>query len=711
MMKKNFFYAMMSAIALTGAMGFTACTSDEDVAEMNPTYDPVANTVNTQFVLNVAGGEMASTRMSSSTVQRNQNFRGMKDAKLIGLSTGNNSWLAPFAGVSTGYAVNKTYELGQLYAKTAVNNEGTNNQDNSSHRVLELSIPLTTDAMLVYGRAIPTTYEAEVDADACNGKVIYNVAATPENTTFSLSPRLSTSRQTEYSETCALAVKILNRIIESRIETEAAGARTVNGYTNVAALPALTWKQLGTADVNTLVPLEEILANAFKTLTTIHAGEYRAGSSYAISSIAFYVYNIAKSVYSATATSDRELNAQLLAYEIMRRIENYFEKYDNATYTESQTAFLDMSLIKTHMMNATGMSESDFNTAYGSVQHGDLKGFPTSFNLPTGVALLTYDAEDGFSHISSADLPSLIDRNSVLAENHYMYPSELLYFDNSALRVNNASVLASAYPNGTANWDNASEWDGWTNGAVTSSTRSVAVKNNINYGVAMLQTKVSIDTEVGNNFEDNRNAITGEANQKLTYNEVRNLELVGVLVGGQHHQMGWNYLAQNTTAEDWNYVIYDNQIPNGTIPTPTDQENYTLVFDNYIPQAAQTNDVFVALEFKNNGKDFYGIGNMIRSGGTFYLVGKLNLASATNSITWPTTYAIPPYTAAGASQEVSRVFIQDFMTTATFKIGATSLQNAFVTVPDLRSSQTSLGLSVDLKWQTGLNFETVLGAN
>jgi hypothetical protein len=45
------------------------------------------------------------------------------------------------------------------------------------------------------------------------------------------------------------------------------------------------------------------------------------------------------------------------------------------------------------------------------------------------------------------------------------------------------------------------------------------------------------------------------------------------------------------------------------------------------------------------------------------------------------------------------------MTTATFKIGATSLQNAFVTVPDLRSSQTSLGLSVDLNWRPGLNFD------
>ena len=53
------------------------------------------------------------------------------------------------------------------------------------------------------------------------------------------------------------------------------------------------------------------------------------------------------------------------------------------------------------------------------------------------------------------------------------------------------------------------------------------------------------------------------------------------------------------------------------------------------------------------------------------------------------------------------MFIQDYLTTATFKIGPTSLQNAFITVPDLRSTQTSLGLSVDLNWRKGLNFENI----
>ncbi|MBR5075128.1 MAG: hypothetical protein IKX26_07905 [Bacteroidales bacterium] len=51
------------------------------------------------------------------------------------------------------------------------------------------------------------------------------------------------------------------------------------------------------------------------------------------------------------------------------------------------------------------------------------------------------------------------------------------------------------------------------------------------------------------------------------------------------------------------------------------------------------------------------------------------------------------------------------MTTANFKFDATSLQKAYVTVPDLRSTQVSLGLSVDLAWSTGLSFDSVLGAD
>ena len=54
------------------------------------------------------------------------------------------------------------------------------------------------------------------------------------------------------------------------------------------------------------------------------------------------------------------------------------------------------------------------------------------------------------------------------------------------------------------------------------------------------------------------------------------------------------------------------------------------------------------------------------------------------------------------------MFIQDFMTIANFKLNANSLKHAYLTVPDLRSAQMSLGLSVDLEWRSGFEFDVNL---
>ena len=55
-----------------------------------------------------------------------------------------------------------------------------------------------------------------------------------------------------------------------------------------------------------------------------------------------------------------------------------------------------------------------------------------------------------------------------------------------------------------------------------------------------------------------------------------------------------------------------------------------------------------------------------------------------------------------------RVFIRDAVTTATFTIGKDALQRAYSTIPDLRSTQMFFGLSVDLEWKAGLNFNVTI---
>ena len=717
-MKKNYLYVLMSAIALTGTMGIISCSSEDDViakVEDNPTYDPIKGELTAQFVLNVSAA--ATTRQSSAAVQKNNNFRGLKDAKLIGLSTGKSAWMAPFAGNSSEYAVKKTYDLGTLYAEGSVNNSTGTNSSSSSNRILRLNLPLQTDAMLVYARAIGGKAADGTNTDEGNGKVAITMDATPENITFDLVSRIG-NRETEYNETCNLAALIMNRILKS--EVAATASYSYEGHSNEGALPALSWRGIGASLKSnaSLPPLQENLAAVYNAMTTLRTNEVRGGSASAVCNMIYNAYQTVQNVLAATPTTDGELNAQRLAETIKDRIDNYF----NVAATEAATTFrgigdkdTEHTIINGLVKVSEALTLEQYNTQFSHVQHGDLIGFPTSFNLPFGSAQLIwtdFNAEattGGFSYKNPST--SLLDLGATISPSHYMYPSELLYFNNSSLYVSDAEKLVSDYPNGYTTWDNYG-WstNGWTNSGVVSTTRSVAVKNNINYGVAMLQTKVALD---GSSFFDNRHAIvTSEADQELNDGDLSLMTLTGVIIGGQNHQVGWNYLATANETTDWDYAIFDNQISNGTIPTGAGNENYTLVFDNYHADAQQ--NVMVALEFQNgSNKDFYGKGNLIRKGGKFYLIGKLNLSDATNAVTWPTNYPIPPYVAsgenAGKSQQVTRVFIQDYLTTATFKIGANSLKNAFVTVPDLRSTQASLGLSVDLNWRTGLSFETTLG--
>lgn len=760
MTKKISYLATTGALALMAATTFTGCADSDDVVEVNPTYDPVERTVTTQFVLNIASADMA-TRMSAEIVQKNNNFRGMQDAKLIGLATGytGSAPLAPYNKETT--ATNwkatsgiksKVYDLGTLYSSNAVDNGTTtpsgggtatsNNAESSSHRVVELTLPLTTDAMLVYGRAIP---ESPEDANK-NGKIASNIVATttpieaPEQITFDLVSRLADNEA--YKQTCNLIALVLNRIMLSQVsekEYSSSNLETRNGYIQKENLSALTWRDL--PSYSSLSPLEENLATLYTAITsfTTSSTAIRSGSHAAISSMMKDIYTVVVSVYDATATNDAELNAQRLASEIKTRIERYFDATSTSAgvisgtfklkslgnHNTSSTLAYNLINNSENIPTAFQVNSSDFtsNGKYAKVTNDYIynntteTGFPTTFMLPEGVSQLYFTAfsntaeqgvTGGFSYTNPSQ--SLIDISKSIDPEKYMYPSELLYFDNSALRVNDNSIEAKDYPNGYNTWDTPGNWTNWTdNGKVTSTTRSVAVKNNINYGVAMLQTSVALAS--GTEFTDNRATIvTTESDQKLTENQVKGFTLTGVLIGGQYKQLGWNFIAQNVDTENSNYIIYDNSINNGKIPTTNGNENYTLVFDNYTTANTQ-NDVLVALEFQNGNEiDFYGKGGIVTKGSKFYLVGKLELSKDSNNpstVNWPTYYAIPPYTSGGTT-ETTRVFIQDYVTTATFTIGASSLKNAYNTVPDLRASQTSLGLSVDLNWRQGLTFNVDL---
>lgn len=698
-MKKYFNYAFAGAIALAGASGFTACSSDSlsDLSgDTNPTYDAATGTVKSQFVLNIASNAKTNTRSGETTVQADgENFRGIDNTLLFAFKTSGKGFIdASFAGAA---AANR-YDLGTVAAANLLDNNGSN-----SHRILELSMPTGTDAMLFYGKAIKSSTDKAEEV----GKVTYSVSgSTATAFHFDLNNRVG-ANSAKFEHTAQVLAAIMTKIVN------VSGTYTVNtttypSWTGAASLTS-TWKDLNpTTQARTLTPLEEILYKAFKTLTTYGAKELRGGSAHAIHTTVKDLYSVTIKVANATPTSPYEELAKNLAQQINTQINNYF----TSSQTEAVTGFMSAANIKTAM-------GTSWNDNWNDVVTDELSNFPvTTFNLPEGVAQLDYtDETNTFSHKHPG--VSLLDKSTQTNPDVYTYPAELMYYCNSNVRTSNKEKASADYPNGVANWDDNSKWESdWTGTSVTSSTRATAMTKNVNYGVAMLKSTVSIKNGV-TELEDNRNALNqGEGNKSFAPANI-NFTWTGIIVGGQPVSVDWQFLPTST---DFDKFVYDNQVaglaagtavPNtaGSASAP----NYTILFDNYTTETTQ-NKVRVALQFVNNGDDFWGRDNLIRKGQTFYLVAELDPTSETIS-NWDQYYQVPPLDADGVSTKTTRVFVQDYMTTVNFKLTAdptthkSSLQDAYVTIPDLRSSQLSFGLSVDLDWRQGLTFNADLGGN
>jgi hypothetical protein len=718
-MRTKSFIPLLGFILLFGAV---SCTES---IEVNPNFNPETKEVTTQFVLSVNTGS-PQTKMTSTNVQRANNFLGIDNAHVMAFKTGMSKTdfsVEPFI-LKSDLATDRDFELGTLFSNGSIN-AGTN-ATASSNRIVQLNVPVDVDAILFYGKAINAT------PGSATGRMSYNVSSTPSASHFDLIQRLE--NETNYKHTGDLLVFILNRIISSSIpdmpasETYTAPGDPADPKTQYTGLPALSWKDLGAKyDDPTLRPslsgLEEILGAAYSTFTAIESGEYRAGSSAAVKSMMTSLIDVVKTVQGANPTSNLEANACRLADEIMQRKGRYF--------TDAME-YQGLSSIKANVIAnsaSTGIADAAaWDAKFSGVT--DVAGFPhTQFLIPEGAAQLNYVATTGkFEYLDPNQ--ALANPGNEFNPNNYLYPAELAYYVNSPIRTTNKDVTTADYPNGVNPWDDdTSSGNKWTanswqiNSRVQSNTRGIAVRNNINYGVALLETKVAIASGISN-FKDNKVAKTGDANPNLIPTDNHHLTLTGILVGGQINTVDWQFLPKVTTGSEFTYVVYDDAIASSTIPTPTGSENYTLVLDNYnktLGDDAQSS-VRVALEFKNEGDPFWGKDNIVPKDGFFYLIAELPVATATsasvlNLPVWPDDgkYAIPPVygidseavpsgKVAGHSKKINRVFIQNFVTSATFTLGEESLKNAYVTVPNLSSTQMSLGLSVDLKWHTGYTY-------
>ena len=320
-----------------------------------------------------------------------------------------------------------------------------------------------------------------------------------------------------------------------------------------------------------------------------------------------------------------------------------------------------------------------------------LREFPRNLNLPDGVAALSWNTgESKFAY--SAPGNDLFSTGNTINYQKICYPAELSYFVNTKTMVSDKDMSSlSDFPEYN-DWTQNTE-TGWTaktnfeEKAVVNSTKTVGLKDPVQYSVAVLKSTVKCDAA---KLDDNaKQAGKLEADQQITV-PTDGFPVTGILIGGQPESVDWKY---EPTTETFANTIYDQNMngTNGTITagTTASTPNYTLVFDN---KSTDKKTVFVTIELKNNsGMDFYGQDGIILNGAKFYLVGKLD-PTATTGTTNPNT--------------VDHVFVQDHITTANFTIK--DLKKAYNCIPDLRTSGINVGLAVDLTWQEGITFDVDL---
>ena len=389
--------------------------------------------------------------------------------------------------------------------------------------------------------------------------------------------------------------------------------------------------------------------------------------------------------------------------DVQAAIEDLYETIKGNT-DDVSTAIKAKILDATYVTNVPAATDPDpatlsFDAKLGNSftkVEGKTLYFPFDVNLPDGAALLSYNSSsktftqetDGEGNTNTGVTPGVTPGIvETIAYADFVYPASLYYYCNSGIKTSNSSKQ-NEY-DGVQDWATISEK--YTDGfSVSTSTRSVAILDPIQYAVGRLD--MTIKTANNTLYDKNGDA----------YDATAGFTVTGVLIGGQK-AVGFDFIPNGTKL----WTIYDNiqksQPSALTATTTASPVNYTMALET-----AENTSVYVAVELINNGADFQGVDGVVPAGCKFYLVAELN----------PSTDNTTEGSKVTSSESTGhKVFKQDFKTFANFTIaqgtsGSTDntkgLAAAYNTIPDLRKPELELGLSVDLTWQSGVQFDLEL---
>ena len=651
-MKQFFNHALLGAIALTGAVCFSACSSDDIEESINPTFDPVTNTVKANFSLaltsSLKANAGAQTRMGENETQV-LGFNGIKNINLI-----------PFDCVEE--ISNAKTRVGTENVLTNVTISSSESHLNAksgsyNYHYLDVLVPVGTGSFLFYGLAgnaiDPTNTEATAAQKFQNGILTPAGTLSTENPAGNLTDGnpadfhfdlVPIHTNTGLDEGCTNIINYLTAI--------ASAHDSENNYWSAST--------------------DDLLKHLYEQFVSMPAGS--------AASVRKVVQDLYQNIYNRT---------DAISIAIVEAIKTGATENTTGGETPTKTGTLTFT---------NGMSEAS-NT------------YPRNINLPDGAAVITWTAG---ATATGPKVPSAVTTGSrekaIASLNSYVFPPSLYYFANSLIRVS-TSKKDNEYASKSSWTDILGTYDAYTDGSKTvgGNTRDIALQKEIQYGVGRMELTVKAsDARDGSNQtaeggpDNSASKVLLDRKGKEVVIPAGGFPVTGVLIGTQRNA-DWNFkpvaAVTSGTAITNEYTVYDRNVTGVYAKAgAADGSNHTLVIES----DAGDVPVYIAVELENtSGSSFEGYQGIVPAGAKFYLAAELK----------PTAGTQP----AGVTG-IDQVFIQDYHTNVNLTISPNTVVDsdgetyskglgaAYNVIPDLGTPSLRLGFSVDLSWTLGLTF-------
>lgn len=391
-----------------------------------------------------------------------------------------------------------------------------------------------------------------------------------------------------------------------------------------------------------------------------------------------------KTLFEAIEGLNTVLDAQIDAAADPLKIELTALKTDWHKFTSASNANLGVAF--TFLTDAVAaLEEGDAKTALGEqvTKMTDALDAGYPYGLPEG----TFALKEGAVRLSGEEVTGL-DNIIAAAKARYMKPAALTYYVNAyPVDYSNTNAAALQWDKTAGTINAAGSGINAARTQISPSTTKIALNKTINYGVGRLDV-APVFIAAGGVMKGANDPEGRETTVSVNNNS---FELTGVLVGNLPTKLNWEL--NPVQGEDFGATVFDAEVEKSPVSVFATKETAVYEKCSYVILPATTGlkaldkNATIALQFKNNGAQFYGKDGIVPAGGTFYIAGQLSQN--------------------GSSDVMEDAIKKDFYTTAKLRI--VTLKNATNTVPDIVNPTLELSMYVDLEWQEGVIFDQELG--